>query len=437
MSDINQNIMMLFSKLIEGDFTYRAKGNDELIVQANVLAEQLENRMLEQLDDMVGMTINAFETTMSMGHLDQDMLQLNDQALVMANASKQMSDNVTQVAERIDTVNDSIMSANQQSQDANIAVSHAVSAMDKIDTRVTNAGERVQDLTKASQDINSILLVIKKISDQTNLLALNATIEAARAGDIGRGFAVVAHEVKELSLQTKNATENIVLKVKSIQEDVLNIADVTKEISDAVVEGNQEMKNVNHKMENMSGALDVIGVEINQITQAMQDQSEASQEVASSVTATASMVSDTRQIVDKTLKDTDSMESKLVSEIQEFTSMKLKNAVLRLAKSDHILWKKRLVNMVLDRGDIELSTVANHHNCRLGKWYDTLGKESYGREAAFKAMARPHEQVHSLGKQAVERYNRGDKEGAIADVKAIAPLSDEVVGLLDRLIHGS
>ena len=433
----NKELLMLFTKLIEGDFTYRANGSDVLLQKANKLAEQLESRMLEQLDDMVGMTINAFETTMSMGRLEQGVSLLDDRAMSMASASEEMSANVRHVAERVDEVNANIMHANQQSEDAGIAVSHAVKAMGQIDERVGQAGERVQALTEASQEINSILAVIKKISDQTNLLALNATIEAARAGEVGRGFAVVANEVKELSLQTKQATENIAAKIRRIQEDVLNIASVTREITEAVSQGSSDMGHVNDRMCEMSNALNVIGKEIDQITQATRDQSDASQEVASSVAETANMVGDTRQVVEQILKDTDVLESKLVSEIQEFGEMKLKDAVLRLAKSDHILWKKRLVNMILDRGDIELSTVASHHDCRLGTWYDTLGKELYGTKGAFKEMAIPHERVHSLGRQAVERYNNGDRTGAIADVEAIAPLSEEVVNLLDRLIEAS
>jgi len=430
----NKELLILISKLIEGDFTYRASGDDVLVQKSNHLAAQLEGRMLEQLDDMVGMTMNAFETTMSMGHLEQGVSHLDERAMSMASASEEMSANVRHVAERVDEVNHSIMHANEQSKNADSAVARAVNAMNQIDERVEQAGKRVQDLTEASEEINSILAVIKKISDQTNLLALNATIEAARAGEVGRGFAVVANEVKELSLQTKQATENIVIKIHRIQEDVLSIADVTGKISEAVEHGNSDMEHVNDRMSEMSQALNVISGEVDQITQATRDESDASQEVASSVAETSNMVSSTRQVVVDTLKDTDMLETKLVSEIQEFAEMKLKDAVLRLAKSDHVLWKKRLVNMILDRGEIELSTVANHHDCRLGKWYDTLGKELYGTQAAFKELLIPHEQVHALGRQAVERYNNGDREGAIADVEAIAPLSEKVVGLLDRLI---
>jgi len=434
MDQSNQELSTLFARLSEGDFTYRATGNDPLVRQANGLAAQLEERMLEQLDDMVGMTMNAFETTITMGRLEQDISHLDDRAMAMASASEEMSANVTHVAERIDQVNGSIMNANQQSQDAGEAVGHAVDAMNDIDRRVEQAGERVRALTMASREINGILTVIKKISDQTNLLALNATIEAARAGDAGRGFAVVAHEVKQLSQQTKEATENIVEKIQRIQTDVSTIAEATEGITKAVGQGNRDMDNVNDRMREMADALHMIAGEVDQITEATRDQSDASQEVAQSVAETATMVANARQVVDQTLKDTDGMESKLISEIQEFADMKLNGAILRLAKSDHILWKKRLINMILDRGDIELSTVASHHDCRLGKWYDALGKQTYGRMATFRELEAPHEQVHSLGRRAVERYNSGDKEGAIADVEAIAPLSETVVGLLERLI---
>jgi len=435
MNQVNQEVLTLFAKLTEGDFTYRASGNDVLIREANALAGQLENRMLEQLDDMVGMTMNAFETTISMGRLEEDIGRLDDRAMAMASASEEMSANVTHVAERTDQANISIIDANQQSQDAGEAVSHAVDAMDNINQQVQQASERVQALTEASREINGILTVIKKISAQTNLLALNATIEAARAGEVGKGFAVVAHEVKELSHQTKEATENIVDKIKRIQQDISAISESMQGITEAVGQGGRDMGNVNERMDEMAGALQMIAGEVDQVTGAMQDQSDAAQEVAVSVAETSSMVSNARHVVDQTLKDTDAMEGKLVAEIQEFASMKLSSAVLRLAKSDHILWKKRLINMILDRGDIELSTVASHHDCRLGKWYDSLGKDVYGHSPTFKQLEDPHEKVHTLGRRAVERYNQDDKAGAIADVEAIAPLSEIVVGLLDRLIE--
>lgn len=60
-----------------------------------------------------------------------------------------------------------------------------------------------------TKDMQKIIGIIQQISSRTNLLALNATIEAARAGEAGKGFAVVAEEIRMLSEQTKDSTENI------------------------------------------------------------------------------------------------------------------------------------------------------------------------------------------------------------------------------------
>ena len=69
--------------------------------------------------------------------------------------------------------------------------------------------DNMSQLHTHTKDMQKIIGIIQQISAQTNLLALNASIEAARAGDAGKGFAVVAEEIRVLSEQTKQSTENI------------------------------------------------------------------------------------------------------------------------------------------------------------------------------------------------------------------------------------
>ncbi|WP_078379358.1 methyl-accepting chemotaxis protein [Sutcliffiella halmapala] len=69
--------------------------------------------------------------------------------------------------------------------------------------------ERVQQATKQSQQIHSIVATIQEIAENTDLLALNAAIESARAGEAGRGFAVVAQEVRKLAERSKHEALSI------------------------------------------------------------------------------------------------------------------------------------------------------------------------------------------------------------------------------------
>jgi hypothetical protein len=84
-------------------------------------------------------------------------------------------------------------------------------------TRADEAAATISKLDASSIEIGNVGKLITSIAAQTNLLALNATIEAARAGSAGKGFAVVAGEVKELSTETGQATEQIEVQIKQIR----------------------------------------------------------------------------------------------------------------------------------------------------------------------------------------------------------------------------
>ena len=86
-------------------------------------------------------------------------------------------------------------------------------------------------------------------------MALNASIEAARAGEAGKGFAVVADEIRELSVQTKDATE----KIRGIIEELTNDVDSVKVSLDNSVES---IKEQNKLIDVANDKFDVIHTEV-------------------------------------------------------------------------------------------------------------------------------------------------------------------------------
>ena len=118
-------------------------------------------------------------------------------------------------------------------------IDHQVSCQNDLVTdirRVTREySDNITQLTKASRDIEEIIKIVAHIAGETKLLALNARIEASRAGVAGKGFAVVANEVRDLSVQTQTANQNIGEKIRAIQVASRQMTASSQKIEDRII----------------------------------------------------------------------------------------------------------------------------------------------------------------------------------------------------------
>ncbi|WIV12010.1 methyl-accepting chemotaxis protein [Proteiniborus sp. MB09-C3] len=123
--------------------------------------------------------------------------------------------------------------ASHIAKDGSKDVESTRASMYSIASKVKESAEQIATLNGRTKEIGNIITFIDNISKQTNLLALNAAIEAARAGEYGRGFTVVAEEVRNLAVQTSDASNNIVNLISQIQEDMDR---VSKSMEEGIVE---------------------------------------------------------------------------------------------------------------------------------------------------------------------------------------------------------
>jgi methyl-accepting chemotaxis protein len=239
----------------------RRAGIESAIAEFRSGAEALIESVTTSAGKMRAAAANLLEVS---GHTTQravSALQTSNEAVaniqIVAAATEELSAAANEVDERLANATRVVRLALDEAQTTNVEIDR---------------------LAKTSQKIGDVVQLIRDIAEQTNLLALNATIEAARSGAAGRGFAVVAAEVKALSIQTANATEEIASQILDIQSS-------TRHSVEAIGRMAMRMKEVDSYMESVAASA--------------QEQTQATGSISHSVTSTA----DGSKMIDSVLSE--------------------------------------------------------------------------------------------------------------------------------------
>jgi methyl-accepting chemotaxis protein len=135
--------------------------------------------------------------------------------------------------------------------EVNNLMKEATSVVEKSNHSMDLLTASMDEIFRASHDIQKIIKTIDEIAFQTNLLALNAAVEAARAGETGAGFAVVADEVRNLAMRAAEAAKNTAGLIDGTVRKV-------KEGADLVHETNQDFRKVSETVIKSGGLLEEI-----------------------------------------------------------------------------------------------------------------------------------------------------------------------------------
>ena len=398
------------------------------------LAEALDVRSQCELAGAVSSSMQASESMAAVALITGDVREIDGNAQTMAAAIEELDASIGQLSRIAQASSDEMSQASELVIEGTRKVRTASEASGKTSTAMEATESAAHEVMTAVDQISTFIGTIDGIASQTNLLALNAMIEAARAGDAGRGFAVVAAEVKNLSSETQKATEDISSLIERLHADVTKLLgsvegaresmttakDLTAQV-DADISGVNDI--VQRNFEHMTGVADMLG-----------EQSNATKELAEGLHSVANGSKKAAERANQVIATVRDSEALIEKRFEMLDSRTIHDYVLYRAKSDHFLWKKRLSEMLVGFNNLTESELADHHSCRLGKWYNNVSDETIRRHPAFAALEKPHAAVHEHGKRAAALFARGDREGAYRAVEEMNGASVDVVRLLDELI---
>ena len=231
--ELTNRTMAQVADEISSHFTEAMKMVDEL--------KQCVDTCNFAMENIADSTENTAESIQAQAAMCVEIHTASDTAESEIHAMKDASDRTMQT---ISEGSDEIHRLKEQAQSVADASDATVQVITRLTAQINNVQEFIGD--------------ILNIAGKTNLLALNASIEAARAGEAGKGFAVVADEIRELSTQTKEASNNITTIIHELNGDA-------KSANESIEASAASVRTQNKMIENMRSSFDNIYEEMTEL----------------------------------------------------------------------------------------------------------------------------------------------------------------------------
>ncbi len=223
--------------------------------------------------------------------------QLSVSSQQIASGASEQASGLEETTSSMEELGSMVKQNVENARESNLLAQKATEAVQMGSNHMDKLLVSMRDISKATEEIKTVIDVIDDIAFQTNMLALNAAVEAARAGEAGMGFAVVADEVKNLANRSaasaKETAQMIKTTLQKTEEGMTlsnELAGIFKEIFAGANKSIEMSREVESASRQQDEGISQINKAVVQLDTVVQQNAAASEETASAAEELQSQV---------------------------------------------------------------------------------------------------------------------------------------------------